>query len=568
LKPSQEIWKIYLPYLAIAGIIFIFNAISIWGFDGLMTDDQGYYFRLYDKTIDDLHFSRNIIHALFTLGIIKLATISSVYFARLVILLLLSIPCAFLVYHFARHEYHLRKHSAIAVAVLPFILPNEVQVPTYIVGSYMLPGLLAALISIWFILKYSKIDQFSVAFFVLSAVFYYLATECTELLATMVPAFLFLVFACRKLTWKQVMLGAALLFISVRKSYLVISHPYGNINSIENKLSINDIIYRVVHFPDYINPLFIPGKMLVINTIVIILIIFAAAVVFRNRKWPTGILDSFPGGDNFRNKYFYLLYYFGFPLVWIAFSALPFLFFSESFTSRYFALASVGSSFLLVISLGILTGLFTTRKMPFVLVSVILIGFAGISRQVSFNRFFQPHREQFRELGLTLGACNMPGNSQIIVTTSTAKMLKLGNGVTNNSNGVFQYILERRDVKGQVMKETSFYDPFHIYNQPYVYRNVDVDTLTNTFLFRCFNPDPYNNRRLYYALRWVDEKSRDSQWYIYQYDEQGARTNLVSGNGYDDYLSVVDSLSLTGIKREDIMFGGIPNQSDSLRLDL
>jgi hypothetical protein len=263
-----------------------------------------------------------------------------------------------------------------------------------------------------------------------------------------------------------------------------------------------------------------------------------------------------------------VLYYFGLPLVWIAFSSLPFLFFSESFTSRYFALASVGSAFLLVISLSILTGLFASRKIAFILVSVFLVSIAGISRQANFNTFIKPHRDQFRELGSTLGPSNMPGKSQIIVTTSSAKMLKLGNGVTNNSNGVFQYILDRRDVKGQIMKENNFYDPFHIYNAPYVHRNVDIDTTTSTYLYRCFNQDPRSNHRLYFALRWVDENSRGSQWYIYQYDEEGARKNLVSGNGYGNYLSVVDSLSSTGIARNEIMFGGIPNHSDSLRLGL
>jgi hypothetical protein len=69
-------------------------------------------------------------------------------------------------------------------------------------------------------------------------------------------------------------------------------------------------------------------------------------------------------------------------------------------------------------------------------------------------------------------------------------------------------------------------------------------------------------------LRWADDKSKDSHWSVFHADEQGRVTNLVSGKGYENYESVVDSLSKSGITRDDILFGGIPSGQDSLRLGL
>jgi hypothetical protein len=128
--------------------------------------------------------------------------------------------------------------------------------------------------------------------------------------------------------------------------------------------------------------------------------------------------------------------------------------------------------------------------------------------------------------------------------------------------------MQRRDVSGQIMKEKPFYDPFIIYNQPFVHRMCDMDTTKNTFLFRFYQNRSDMNRRLYYALRWENEHSKDSPWSILHFDETGKATNLLSGAGYQAYETMLDSLAIRGIKREEIMFGGIPDQKDSLRLGL
>ncbi len=63
---------------------------------------------------------------------------------------------------------------------------------------------------------------------------------------------------------------------------------------------------------------------------------------------------------------------------------------------------------------------------------------------------------------------------------------------------------------------------------------------------------------MHYALRWADDKSKDSPWSIFHADEQGRVTNLVSGKGYENYESVVDSLSASGITRDDILLVAYP----------
>jgi len=568
IKPKYQSGMKIIPFIIISAIIFIFNIISIWGYDGLVIDDQAYYVRLFGKSISDLEFKRNIIHSLFTLGIIKVATYSSVYFARFLIIFILSIPSAFLLYYFSNSHFQLKKHASIAIAVLPFILPNEVFVPTYLAGSYMLLAILFALISIHFILKFSNRLEFSLTGFVLAAIFYYLATESSELSASMLPVFLFLIFIFRKLSWKQFLLGSMITFIAVRKSLLVIQKPHGGINSISNELPVREILYRILHFPDFINPLYGLGNTYILNFIALCVILVAAILVFRKQERLTGILDHGNSVEKPGNRYFYMVYYYLFPIVWIIFSTIPFLFFSQHYASRYFTVASLALSFLFITSIFVITGSLTKRKIPFVLMIILVIAISGISRQINFKKFYKNYIEQFNSLKQTLKSYDFPEQAQIIVASPPDRTLKIGNGVTFYSKGTLHYILERRDVKGQILKEACFFDPFQLYNKPYKFRNVDIDTSSITYLFRDFYPDPVKNRRMYYALRWADDKSKDSHWSVFHADEQGRVTNLVSGKGYENYESVVDSLSKSGITRDDILFGGIPSGQDSLRLGL
>ncbi len=461
-KLEYQKWMKIMPYLIIGAIIFIFNIISIWGFDGLIIDDQAYYFKLFGKSVNDLVYKRNIFHSLFTFGIIKIATFSSVYFARLLIILILSIPSAFLLYYFSHHYYHLKKHASLAVAVLPFILPNELYAPTYLAGSYMLLAILFALISIYFMLKFSGRSEFSITDFVLAAIFYYLATESSELIASMLPVFLFLIFVFRKLSWKQFLLGAMITFIAVRKSLLVIQKPHGAINSVSNELPVREILYRILHFPDFINPLYGLGNTYILNFITLSIILVAAIMVLRNQERLTGILDHDNSEEKPVNRYFYIVYYYLFPIAWIIISAIPFLFFSQHYASRYFTVASLGVSFLFITSIFVITGSLTKRKIPFVLIIILVIAISGISRQINFKKYYRINIEQFNSLKYTLKSYVFPENAQIIVASPRDKQLKIGTGLTLYSKGTLHYILNRRDVKGQIMKEASFFDPFQL----------------------------------------------------------------------------------------------------------
>ena len=567
-KNTHEIWISAIPFAIIAVIIFIFNIISIWGFDGLLIDDQGYYFKLYDKSISDLTFKRNILHSLFTLGIIKILILTSAFFARILIILLLCIPSAYLIYYFSHKRYKLAKPASIAIAVFPFILPNEVQVPTYLAGSYILLAILFALVSIYFMLNFSRKSAFSFIDFILAVSFYYLATESSELIASMLPVFLFLIFIFRKLSVKQLILGALISFIAVRKAILIINHPHGKINSVSNDLSVTEIIYRIAHFMDFMNPLYGMSNILILNIILVCVIVLAVIIVFKNHNRVIKILDSSLYTGELKNKYYYFTYYLLFPLVWMAFSAIPFIFFSQSFTSRYFSVTSIAFCFILVVSISIIYGFFSNRKIPLIIIFMLMIAFSGYNRQKNFKSSYQIQNDQYDNLQQTLATSNFTEDAQIIVAGPDHKWLSMGYGITNKSIGTLQYTLQRRDVKGQIMNEKNFYDPFQIHNMPWTYPCMDIDTTKNTWLFRCFNIDTSKNRRLYYALRWVDEKSKESPWSLFHFDEQGMITNLTSGIGYNSYEITLDSLSATGIKRDDILFGGIPTRKDSLRLGL
>jgi len=567
LKDSNAIWKTIIPFSILAFIIFLFNIIPIWGFDGLIQDDQEYYYRLYNKGIFDLAFSRNIIHAIYSLEIMKIAILTSVFTARFLITIILSIPSACLIYYFSHYEYKLGKSASVAIAVIPFILPNEVLIPTYIAGSYMLLAILFSFITLYFILKYSRQSKFSKTYFILAATSYVLAFESSELMATMLPVFLFLIFIFRKLSMKQFLLGAVFSLLALLKSILVIIRPHGPVNNVRNEIPASEIKDRIVHLLDFMNPFNNLTYSAIFNIVLVSIIILGAFMVLMNHHRLKNILNPDSSKDEPGNKHFYFVYYYLFPLVWLVFSTLPFLLFTTSFSSRYFTTAAIALGFMFITSLSVIFGLFTTRRIPLVIILVLIIGISGFNRQQNFRKYYKALNNQYSELKQTLNNYELPRDAQIIVTSSN-KRLALGYGITRRSNGVLQYVLKKRAVGGQIMIEKRFYDPFQLLNNAWLYRYVDIDTTKSTFLFRCFNANPGQNKRLHYALRWEDEKSKESHWSIFHFDEQGTASNLINGNGYESYISVLDTLSALGIRREDIMFGGLPARDDSIRLGL
>lgn len=569
MKRNQNIWITILPYSIIAAIILILNIILIWGFDGLTIDDQGYYYFFYNKSLGDLTFRRNILHSLYTLGIMKIASYTSVFFARFLILFLLSIPCAFLIYYFSHYHFKAEKYTSIAISVLPFILPNEILVPTYLAGSYMLLAILFTLISILFILRYLKKQEFSAVSFLLAALFYYMATESSELVAVMLPVFLFLIFIFRKLTLRNILLGLMFTAIAVRKAILIINKPHGKINSISNELTTSEIYHRILHFLDFINPFHGLFNIEFLNIILIGIITAGVILVALNNKRLPRILLPVSQESGQKSKYFYISYYYLFPWAWLILSASPFIFYSEYFTSRYFIMSAIAISFMFFISLNILSGFINKSRIYFIFILLAIILAAGINRKQSFYKYYNPLAFQFNYLEQLLGGYDFPTDAQIIITAPEKYILRIGGkGNLIKSTGTMQYILKRRDIKGQIMIERSFYNPFRLYNRPFRYHNADIDTTKSTFLLRGFNKDKCQDRRLYYALRWVRDSSKYSPWIIYHCQEDGNIERFKSGVGYDSYEATVDSLSALGIKREDIMFGGLPNKKDSIRLGL
>jgi hypothetical protein len=560
-------WKSLLPYFIIAFTIFVFNILAIWDVDGLFQDDQEYFYRLFGKHIGDLKFSRNIIHAIYILDIIKIATTTSIYTARLFIILFLSLPTSFLLYYLVNNRYRLEKPTAAAVAILPFILPNELLIPTYIVGSYMLLAILFSFLAVFFILRFSEKDAFSRTDFFLASLFYFMATESSEIVATMLPVFLFPIFFYKKFWSKQFRLGIMLTLIAVVKTILVIKKPYGPVNSVKNDLPFSEIKYRILHFLDYINPFNGLYDIGILNIIIIGIILAGAVIALSDHTRLKRILSPGNPEDQPKSKYSYFAFYYLLPLGWLAFSLFPFLFFAQYMVSRNLVIPAVALIFLLVISMRVIHGLFTERKWPFAVILVLVIAAAGYNRQVNFSRYFEELKDQYGELGQTLMKYEFPENSQVVVATSNGN-LTMGHGVTRRAVGVYQYILGRRDLSGQIMLEKSYYDSFQMFNNPWGKRNADIDTTKITYLFRCFNTDTAMNMRMHYALRWEDSESKESPWTIFHFDEQGKAAKFMSGIGYSAYDSAIDSLSAIGISREKILFGDIPGREDSLRLGL
>ena len=87
-------------------------------------------------------------------------------------------------------------------------------------------------------------------------------------------------------------------------------------------------------------------------------------------------------------------------------------------------------------------------------------------------------------------------------------------------------------------------------------------------MFRAISFEKNDFDRLYYALQWMDNSSKNSKWTIHHFQKDGHSIPIISGFGYQAYKNTADSLENVGVNRNQIMFGGKPMQSDSTRLGL
>lgn len=563
----KRIFSTVLPYLLIFLPIVIFNIEAIWGLKIMDQDDQHRYF-LHPKDGWPLFgFGRLMISRIFVLGMNGIILNESLYLARLIVLVFFMLPSAALLFYLFRRMLNLPVIVSLTAAILPFILPSQTYIPTYVTGSYFFVSLIFGLLAIICGLKFLRSEKFNVAWFLSSVVSYFLATESSELLALYIPVMIIAFIGFSKYSSRQIYLNLPLIIISLVKIIRVITKPYANVNNVSNVVASSEKTDRFIKSFEYMNPFGIDYTNYGWYFILALIVLIALFIVFRNPEEAPGEPENLSHRSSVRIDKVWFIYLFG--AAWTAVGMFPFIFYSGLFRARYFITPSIGFILIICFSLYvILRKILPQRNWAVYAAFVILIAFAGITRDSALKRFFKAKNLTVANIGNHLASQKLPADAQVVVTCSDSDVNGIGSGVYSKSSACLRYMLGRQDVSGQIMKELNYYDPFELNIKYWEYRNKNIDLSKPTFLYSIQTYHDMNFTRFYHALQWEENNKKDPLWTIYRFDDSGVAGKYSEGKGWAEYEIQVDSLERSGITRDMIMFGRKPTTADSLRLGL
>jgi len=555
-------------YVIICLAIIAFNLRAIWGFDGLLEDDQMHYYLLSSGHYDWGIMKRVLFAPIFLYYIHQLFLIS-VLWSRLAVVLFFMLPCSSVLFYLFRNIFRIPFIISVSAAIFPFILPGQNNIPTYCTGSYFFPALLFGLLALTFGLNYFITQKARTVYLSASVICYFLAIECSELFALMIPVYLFAFFAYRKFIWKNIYPVIFFVLLSSYKIITTLINPWGGKNSAANHILPETIINRLKHSFYYMNPFGLNKNSF---WIYLLLIIFIIAGIYLNFKTPerlfTGEKDKVSHPFSSCSKMVWSIY--AFAVLWTVCSMVPFIFLSQDFSSRYLFIASIGLNLILCLSFFPVFQMISVKKINgAAIIFTGLLIFAGINRDMALEKQFGPLNQKFQNTRSYIKKVQLPKNAQLILTSKNNYFEYLGAGVFYKSSGSLRHMLGRSDISGQIMFENNYYDPFLITGNAWMNRNSELNISYPSFLFRtnAFAKDDYS--RLEYVLQWKDKNSMNSDWTIYKLDKNSGKTSgFIKGTGWTEYNKSIDSLKNTGISRDMIMFGGIPSQQDSIRLKL
>ncbi|PKP35112.1 MAG: hypothetical protein CVU00_04010 [Bacteroidetes bacterium HGW-Bacteroidetes-17] len=554
-----EKYEKIIPYIIIPIILIAFNLEAIFGLDSLLLDDQARYSSALQHNLPWLKWSNFEISAYFRYPFWMLLTLSP-ELARGLVVLVWLLPIAYLAYYLFNGMFGLPKTISIAAAILPMILPGQTLIPAFIDGIYMLPGLLFLLISIITGMKSIQSTSKSWILIFVSVVSFYIAIETTELVVFSVFPFILLMFYISNFGKKLWVLIVPLILISGYRLVEVILYPRSASTPVD--LTWEQIVTRLKISIVYVNPFGISNESFVgVLTIILVVLAIFLSVIWNRKKNNFVRLNTFNPIQNIIKPYPFLII---FSILWIVSLSFPFIFFSKYFPSRYLFFAGFGVS--LIISLALYSSFYSlfkkSRVILFVLFAVLIIN-SGVHRINALKKFFYPFNNYHAIFTKELSAYSFPLNSQIVITGRSA--LPTG-GYWIWSSGMLQYILKRKDITGIMPYEYQYYNPFNenkgrTYNTKMTGLNLDFPI----FFFKHQN----TFKQYSYALQWLNEDLSESPWKLFLFDlKTGLPISLAKGNGYQDYLFILDSLKMNSVKQEEIMFGGEPSKKDSLRLKI
>jgi len=520
---------------------------------------------------------------IFQIPLLELIQISP-NISRAIILFFHMIPFSIIIYFIMIHIFHWNRTFSVSIAILPNILPNEVMIPYFINGSFVVVGNFFMTFGMYCLYcvcqKYHKrhLIWYKNGCFYFSVLSVYFAAISFEQSVFFIPALLIfaLILISSGFDRKTIMVTTGIwILLLISKLIFILKNPrptHGN-----GFLSIDEIIFRIINSTNIATPF--PEIFQQFGNIVGIQIVNKHAFFF-------GVSIIVLGGGIlilkiFKNKSLFdmnLLIYLFF-LVFSVAQLFPFITMSPFNPSRYYYLSAFPLIGLCFYSVFILYESATINwpnirqvkpaQYLFIFVMVILIISSGSSR-ISHAKHMWEHREKsFQFIKTNLSKFDFPLNSQLVVLGAID--VDTG-GYYLWSTGYLKYALKRNDISGILPIEYNFYDPFNVNRKDYCWQMAGLDLNNPVFIYRA-NIHQKTWEQIIYGLKW--EKSdvnasnlphcikmhqsydQQSTWRLLQFDKVSGLDKIIcEGVGYDEYL---ECINLKQIELFQVAWGSTAN---------
>lgn len=550
----EAVPEAFLYVLLGAGVVvFSLPALDL---DFLISDDVVYYNLGLDGGLVGKHFRRMLLAPIINY-LLSQAMAVSLPMARALVVMLGMVPVAIVAYLSYRAIFRLSKTQAFFAALLPEILPSQVYIPAFVIGSYTAWGLLFFYLSLLFSFRFLESTKWR--WFFLSGVFYLSAVETTELSVFLLLPMLIPIFGLHPINKSSLTLAGSLALLSLYKFFYVLLGTSGvptSRHAFDLAVALGRIRYAIgFSLPDpQLNQLgYFP---------LYLFLFIALGVVMHLRKYAhespdrAGRERCLASSDS--NKYLLMSYLFGF--VWFVCSVAPFTV-SYYFTHRYFYPAAHGLSLLIVLAVCSWLSLLRVRLL-FVSAMIALTIFSGVLRLQTIEKTYAARKEVSAPLNRFLRSFKFPERSQIVVVGKGTELLYTS-GYWHWSTGYLRYATKRDDISGQLGEEKGFYNPFGRRTR---FRPNQMGGLTLEDPLFAFRYDGNRITQVSYCLQWGNEKDPE-RWTLFSMDPvKGDLTPFRSGIGEEAFGIAMKEMETRGIEQGEVLWATPPEERKQSQL--
>jgi len=539
-------------YAAIVVAVVLFNLVAIFGAETLLHDDPSLYGAMIhgEFGVWARQWAKFNVLLPMTEWLGSTLVVGSPFLARGIYVVALLVPISSLLYYFYSTRLGFPRATAFAAAVLPNILPQQSEIPAGINMSYVVWGLLAALLSFLLALRYLQdTTATSRRWLVRASLVFLAATQITEQTLFLYPSVVLALALCSCDPKKRWRLGWAFSLVAATKVLQILLIPRLQPSS----LPVDEIAYRVWQYLDWSLP--IPRETWLYAIGLFAMMGFAVAALRRLRP---SLRPSLRSG--FTAKCLAVC------LCWALSTILIFLLCSEWYTVRYSYYSAFGLNAALVLLLETqVIGVLGNARVARPLIFGGLIMFSGLLRFEYLRDEYSGDNAFLAVVRRDIGKIDLPPSAQVVIVGNRS----LGGG-WYRSSGTLEYALQRPDVFGLIGIKNhgshfNFDDHFDPRTRGYSEDMTGLLLDAPTFLFVA-DEGGTSLRRLDLALQW--KGSMDSAaWKILKMDRiSGKAFPLVEGIGMSAYTDALHQLETSGIRQSDILWGGPPLEAEKRRL--